>query len=96
MVSVSLKMNLKKTLTKLEEIEKRLVDQKTSLTKINNCIEIEIENRFKKLEETLHTKLNETIDKQEKIPCEIKSAKLNQLVETSNKYTASEVESHYA
>ena len=61
--------NLKKL-----KIEKRLVDQKTSLTKINNCIEIEIENRFKKLEETLDTKLNEIIDKQEKIPCEIKSA----------------------
>ena len=53
---------------------KRLVDHKTSLTKINNCIKIEIENRFKKFKETLDTKLNEIIDTQEKLPCEIKSA----------------------
>ena len=58
----------------MEKIEKRLVDQKTSLTKINNCIEIEIENRFKKLEGTHDTKLNEMNDKQEELPCNIKSA----------------------
>ena len=58
-------------LLKLEKIEKRLVQQKTPPTKINNCIEIENENRFKKSEETSDRKLIDIIDKQER--CEIKS-----------------------
>ena len=51
-------------LLKIEKIKKRLVQQKTPLLKIDKCIEIENENRFKKLEETLDTKLIDIIVKQ--------------------------------
>ena len=58
----------------MEKNAKRLAHQKILLMKIKNFIEIESENRLKKSEETLDTNLNEIIDKQEKIPCKIKSA----------------------
>ena len=58
---------------KFEIIQKTIAENHASAANIQKSLRLEIEDKFRKLESSLASKLDTILNKQEQIPCEIKS-----------------------